>query len=146
MFYDQMAIRKEITFYEMIEYNQFSGGMVAFTLIQLLFLLVERFIGITDLKEVSSKWDLSLILKYVVLIFTLVFVEATVILFFPINSDKYSHNIYIILFYVFYSFSFLISALQIKSGFDQKSKGFMDRYTWYNGFIYIGFRAVPFLF
>lgn len=40
LFYDQMAIRKEITFYEMIEYNQFTAGMVVLTLIQLLFLLI----------------------------------------------------------------------------------------------------------
>ena len=40
----------------------------------------------------------------------------------------------------------LVQSLQIKAGLDQSSRGFMDRYTWYNGFIYIGFRAIPFLF
>lgn len=40
----------------------------------------------------------------------------------------------------------LVQSLQIKAGLDQSSRGFMDRYTWYNGFIYMGFRAIPFLF
>lgn len=40
LFYDRMAVRQEITFYRMIEYNQFSSGMVVLTLIQLVFLLL----------------------------------------------------------------------------------------------------------
>jgi len=39
LFYDRMAVRQEVTFYSMIEYNQFSSGMVVLTLLQLLFLL-----------------------------------------------------------------------------------------------------------
>lgn len=39
LFYDKMAVRQQVTFYQMIEYNQFSSGMVALTLFQLLFLL-----------------------------------------------------------------------------------------------------------
>ncbi len=50
------------------------------------------------------------------------------------------------LFYGISALGFLCSALQIKYGIDQKSKGFMDVYTWYNGMVYMAFRAVPFLF
>jgi len=55
-FYDQMAIRKEVTIYEMISYNQFTAGMVILTLVQLGFILIERFINISDFKEFSKKW------------------------------------------------------------------------------------------
>ena len=34
----------------MISYNQFTAGMVILTLIQLSFILLERFINITDFK------------------------------------------------------------------------------------------------
>ena len=56
LFYDRMAVRQEVTFYRMIEYNQFSSGIVILTLLQLLFLLAERFIAISDLRELSNKW------------------------------------------------------------------------------------------
>jgi hypothetical protein len=52
-FYDQMAIRQQVTIYEMISYNQFTAGMVILTLIQLSFILFERFIHISALKEYS---------------------------------------------------------------------------------------------
>jgi len=51
LFYDQMAIRKDVTIYEMISYNQFTAGMVILALIQLTFILIERFIHISDFKE-----------------------------------------------------------------------------------------------
>jgi hypothetical protein len=50
LFYDQMAIRKDVTIYEMISYNQFTAGMVILALIQLTFILIERFIHISDFK------------------------------------------------------------------------------------------------
>lgn len=56
LFYDQMAIRKEVTIYSMISYNQFTAGMVILTLIQLAFILIERFIHISDFKEYCQKW------------------------------------------------------------------------------------------
>lgn len=39
LFYDKMAVREVVSFYRMIEYNQFSSGMVVLTLLQLVFLL-----------------------------------------------------------------------------------------------------------
>lgn len=89
---------------------------------------------------------MTLLLKYTVLLITMLYAELTIVIFFPLNSGKNSTNTYIWIFYTLYSTSFLASALQIKYGINQYSKGFMDRFTWYNGFIYIGFRAIPFLF
>jgi hypothetical protein len=146
LFYDQMAIRKEVTIYEMISYNQFTAGMVILTLIQLAFILIERFIHISDFKEYCQKWELNLILKFAILIINLIYVEVLVLVFFPLNSNNFTNNFYISCFYVLNALAFLVSALQIKYGIDQKSKGFMDSYTWYNGYIYTAFRAVPFLF
>lgn len=40
IFYDRMTIRKDLTFYNMIEYNQFTGGMVVLALVQLFFMLM----------------------------------------------------------------------------------------------------------
>lgn len=76
----------------------------------------------------------------------LVYVEILVLWFFPMNSNNFTNNFYISFFYILNALAFLVSALQIKEGIDQKSKGFMDSYTWYNGYIYMAFRAVPFLF
>lgn len=85
-------------------------------------------------------------LKYIILIVNLVYTELLILVFFPLNSNNFTDNSYISIFYIINALVFLVSALQIKYGIDQKSKGFMDRYTWYNGFVYMGFRAVPFLF
>lgn len=41
-FYDKMAVRQELTFYKMIEYNQFTTGMVIMAFIQLGFILLDR--------------------------------------------------------------------------------------------------------
>ncbi len=68
LFYDKMAVRQQITFYQMIEYNQFNSGMVALTLCQLLFLLTERFIAIVDLRSFSDRWEIGLLLKYILLV------------------------------------------------------------------------------
>lgn len=146
LFYDRMAVRHEITFYKMIEYNQFSSGMVALTLTQLFFLLAERFIAISDLREANHRYEVGLILKYCLLIVTLVVTEAVVLLYFPLSSETYQSNSYVTVLVVGSMMALLVQALQIKKGLDQASKGFMDRYTWYNGFIYMGYRAIPFLF
>jgi hypothetical protein len=130
----------------MISYNQFTAGMVILTLIQLFFLLAERFVNIADLKEYSSKWELTLVAKYFLLIIQLCYSEFLIVFFFPYSSDNFSSNSYMSIFYIFNVLTFLLSALQIRYGIDQQSKGFMDKYTWYNGFIYMAFRAVPFLF
>jgi hypothetical protein len=58
----------------MIEYNQFSSGMVALTLCQLLFLLIERFIAIVDMRTCSERWEGGLLIKYILLILNLVLV------------------------------------------------------------------------
>lgn len=130
----------------MISYNQFTAGMVILTLIQLGFILLERFINITSLRQLSSRYDLNLVFKYVILGINLLYIQYLILVFFPLNSNNYTQNNYIYLFYIINGLTFLVSSLQIKYGIDQKSKGFMDRYTWYNGFVYMGFRAVPFLF
>lgn len=85
-------------------------------------------------------------LKYLLLIVTLVITEAVVLLYFPLSSAKYVGNSYITILVVVSMMALLVQALQIKKGLDRASKGFMDRYTWYNGFIYMGYRAIPFLF
>lgn len=69
-----------------------------------------------------------------------------VLLYFPLSSGKYTSNTYITVLMVLNLIALLVQALQIKKGIDRASKGFMDRYTWYNGFVYLGYRAVPFLF
>ena len=81
-----------------------------------------------------------------VLVLNLLYTELLILLFFPFSSNNFTENSYIDFFYIISALILLVSALQIKYGIDQKSKGFMDRYTWYNGFVYMGFRAVPFLF
>lgn len=130
----------------MISYNQFTAGMVILTLIQLAFILIERFVHISDFKEYCTAWELNLVLKYAILMVNLLYIELLVLVVFPLNSNNFTGNFYILFFYIINALVFLVSALQIKYGIDQKSKGFMDRYTWYNGFVYMGFRAVPFLF
>ena len=144
--YDNMAVRYEATFYRMIDYNQFSSGMVTLTLLQLLFLLAERFINVADLREFSASYEPALILKYCLLVLNLLMIEGVVLLFFPLHSEQYSYNGYITVLLVLSLMALLVQALQIKKGLDQASRGFMDRYTWYNGFVYLGYRAVPFLF
>jgi hypothetical protein len=130
----------------MIEYNQFSSGMVALTLCQLFFLLVERFVAIVDLRGYSVRWECGLVIKYVLLVLNLLLVEGVVLVYFPLSSGQFAGNGYVTTLLVLSMLALLVQALQIKQGLDQASRGFMDRYTWYNGFIYIGFRAVPFLF
>ena len=130
----------------MISYNQFTAGMVILTLIQLAFILLERIIMICDFGEMSQTWEVNLLIKYFALVANLLYTEMLVLVIFPFNSGNFTNNWYIFVFYLINVFVFLVSALQIKSGIDLQSKGFMDRYTWYNGFVYTGFRAVPFLF
>ncbi len=98
----------------MISYNQFTAGMVILTLIQLAFILIERFIYISDFKEYGQKWELNLILKFVVLIVNIIYVEFLVLIFFPLNSNNFTNNFYISLFYILNALAFLVSALQIK--------------------------------
>lgn len=146
LFYDRMAVRKDLSFYSMIEYNQFTGGMVVMALIQLVFMLLERFLGVTDLRSLSPKWQLTLILKYLIMLCAILLTHLTTLLFFPSHSGLHQTNSYVQVFYILATFYFLVAALQVKYGVDQFSRGFMERYTWYNGFVYLFFRAVPFLF
>ena len=146
LFYDRMAVREQVTFYQMIEYNQFSSGMVALTLCQLFFLLVERFVAIVDLRGFSLRWECGLVIKYILLVLNLLLVEGVVLVYFPLSSGQFAGNGFVTTLLVLNMLALLVQALQIKQGLDQASRGFMDRHTWYNGFIYIGFRAVPFLF
>jgi len=76
----------------------------------------------------------------------LVMMEGVVLLYFPLSSDRYTDNTYITVLIALSLMNMLVQALQIKKGLDRTSKGFMDRYTWYNGFVYQGYRAIPFLF
>lgn len=120
--------------------------MVVLTLIQLVFLLLERFIAIADLREWSDRWEVALILKYLLLVANLIMTESVVLLYFPLSSERYQSNTYITVMVIVSMMGLLVQALQIKKGLDRASRGFMDRYTWYNGFIYMGYRAIPFLF
>ena len=67
-----MAVRQEVTFYKMIEYNQFNAGMVILTFIQLFFLLSDRFVAIADMREWSEKWEIGLVVKYMLLVLNFV--------------------------------------------------------------------------
>jgi len=73
-------------------------------------------------------------------------VEGVILIYFPLSSGRYEGNIYVTILLIISLIGLLVQALQIKNGLDQSSRGFMDRYTWYNGFVYIGYRAIPFLF
>ena len=95
----------------MIEYNQFSSGMVTLTLLQLFFLLAQRFINIADLREWSTRYDLALILKYILLILSLLMVEGLVLVFFPLHSGQYSSNGYIITLLIMSMIALLVQAL-----------------------------------
>jgi len=112
--------------------------------IQLGFILIDRILTVLEFSY--KKWDVSLIIKYAMLIVALVYVHAAVLCFFPLNSGYFGNNYYITVFYILHLFYFLISSLQIKVGVNKESRGFIDRYTWYNGFIYNFYRAIPFLF
>jgi hypothetical protein len=87
-----------------------------------------------------------LILKYLLLVANLIMTESVVLLYFPLSSERYQSNTYITVMVIVSMMGLLVQALQIKKGLDLASRGFMDRYTWYNGFIYMGYRAIPFLF
>lgn len=89
---------------------------------------------------------MGLIFKYILLVLNLLLVESVVLLYFPISSGLYASNTYVTVLLVLSLLTLLVAALQVRKGLDQASRGFMDRYTWYNGFIYMGFRAIPFLF
>ncbi len=69
-----------------------------------------------------------------------------VLIYFPLSSGQFEGNAYVTVLLVMNMLGLLVQSLQIKAGLDQSSRGFMDRYTWYNGFIYMGYRAIPFLF
>lgn len=116
-FYDRMAVRQELTFYKMIEYNQFTTGMVIMAFIQLGFILLDRIMTVLELSY--KKWDITLIMKYIVMIVSLIYVHAMVLAFFPINSGHFGSNRYVIVFYILHIFYFLISALQIKVGLNK---------------------------
>lgn len=118
--------------------------MVVMAFIQLGFMLVDRILTVLELPY--KKWDITLIMKYIVMIGSIIYVHVIVLAFFPINSGYFGSNPYITLFYILHIFYFLISSLQIKVGLNKESRGFMDRYTWYNGYIYMCYRAIPFLF
>jgi hypothetical protein len=98
----------------MIEYNQFTTGMVVMAFIQLGFMLSDRILTVLELSY--KKWDLILILKYIVLIISLIYVHGMVLVFFPMNSGYFGSNKYVEVFYILHIFYFLISALQVKAG------------------------------
>lgn len=112
--------------------------------IQLGFILLDRIATVLEFS--NTKWNLTIILKYCILMSSLLFVHLIVLIFFPFNSGHFASNGYVTTYYLLHIPYFLISALQIKYGIDKESRGFMDRYTWYNGFVYVFYRAVPFLF
>lgn len=129
----------------MIEYNQFSTGMVILAFVQLGFILMERIFNVVEFND-KYLWDFTIICKYFLMLVSMVLIHGLVLVFFPFNSDSYESNTYVIIFYILNSFYFLISSLQVRNGVDKESRGFMERYTWYNGFIYMFYRAIPFLF
>lgn len=98
----------------MIEYNQFTTGMVIMAFIQLGFMLIDRILTVLELSY--KKWDIILIFKYIILIISLIYVHILVLVFFPLNSGYYHNNKYILIFYILHILYFLISALQVKIG------------------------------
>lgn len=108
-------------------------------LIQLMLMLVDRFLSILSFH--NKNWEISLIIKHIVLIVSILILNYMFLFQIPSGG-----NHYIFIFGFIYNIYFLISALQVKHGINRISRGFMERYTWYNGFIYMGFRAVPFVF
>ena len=139
LFYERMFIVNNLSFYSMIEYNQFNGGMVVWMLIQLMLMLLDRFLSILSLH--NHNWEISLIIKHLVLVVSLCLVNYMLLFASPHGGNKYTF-----VFGGIYSLYFLLSSLQVRNGIDKTSRGFMERYTWYNGFIYMGFRAIPFVF
>lgn len=109
-------------------------------------MLLDRFISILNLSEYSKKWDVSLFLKFLLQLIVLILIHFLMVYFIPNRSSTSSINNYCLIFYALYCFYFFISALQIRDGIDRMSRGFMERYVWYNGYIYTTFRAVPFIF
>lgn len=101
----------------MIEYNQFTTGMVVMAFIQLGFILLDRIMSVLELTY--EKWDVTLILKYVTMATSLVYVHTMVIAFFPINSGYFGSNSYILIFYILHILYFLISSLQVKVGLNK---------------------------
>lgn len=73
----------------------------------------------TVLELTYKKWDVTLIMKYIVMIVSLIYVHAMVLAFFPINSTYFHSNKYIQIFYILHIFYFLISSLQIKVGLNK---------------------------
>lgn len=116
-FYDRMAVRQELTFYKMIEYNQFTTGMVVMAFIQLGFMLLDRIMAVLELTY--HKWDVTLIIKYIILIISMIYVHGMVLAFFPINANYFGPNNYIFIFYILNVFYFLVSSLQVKGGLNK---------------------------
>jgi hypothetical protein len=146
LFYDRMFLDGSIQVQSVVEYNQFTGGMVIWLLLQLVIALLDRFIVLLNLQDYGGKWDFSLCLKFTLQLCTISIVHYMMVWFIPTKSASHSINIYAMGFYFLYCLYFLLSALQIRDGIDRTSRGFMDRYVWYNGYVYTALRVTPFLF
>ena len=105
-------------------------------------------------------------IKYALHLFIIIFSHAFIFWYFPITGNinlqnssyceineslkcnDFGNNIYLIIFYLLYSFYMLTSALQIKYGmFDMKKKSLLmrgDNLIYYCAFM--GHRAIPFLY
>lgn len=115
----------EIETANIIKYNQFTGGMVIWMLVQLLIMLLDRFIILLNLDDYNRKWDISLILKFILQILTLIIMHYMMVWLIPRRSATHHVNIFGLTFYCLYCLYFFISALQIRDGIDRLSRGFM---------------------
>ena len=141
-----MFLDANIQINSVVEYNQFTGGMVGWLLLQLFITLLDRFIVLLNLRDYGGKWDCSLILKYMLQCTVLGIVHYMMVWFIPQRSASHTRNFYSKGFYTLYCVYFMLSSMQVRDGIDRTSRGFMDRYVWYNGYVYTALRVVPFLF
>ena len=123
--YDRMYISSSTQLTKVTKDNQFTGGTVIWMLIQLLVMLLDRFITILNLEGYSKKWDVSLILKFILQTAMVLLVHYMIVWYIPNKSTTGTTNGYCTVFYLLYCLYFLLSALQIRDGFDRMSRGFM---------------------
>lgn len=83
LFYDRMYLDASVKVNSVVEYNQFTGGMVGWMLLQLAITLLDRFIVLLNLRDYGGKWDCSLVLKYSLQVCVLAVVHYMMVWFIP---------------------------------------------------------------
>ena len=99
--------------------------------------------------------NLGLILKFLLQIISVLFIHAFIFYYLPYIGNKNAaieniptKNLYILFFYLLYTFYFIFSGLQIKYGLSdlRKSSSLMKGSNIYHSIIYKSFIKIPFLF